>query len=87
MTAPCECYAALLTPNGRGAVASVVVRGESATACVDACFAPASGVSSHDAALGRVLFGKWQSGQAAGEEVVAARMAARSVIVWAFLGT
>lgn len=62
---------AVLTPPGRGAVATVAVSGMGATAVVDKLFSPASGRTLAEAVIGQILFGRW--GGFAGEELVACR--------------
>lgn len=61
---------AILTPPGRGAVATVAVWGSGATAVVDQVFSPVSGRVLERAAIGQILFGRWR---ASSEEVVVAR--------------
>jgi tRNA modification GTPase len=60
----------LLTPPGRGAVASIVVAGQGAVELAGRCFSPASGKSLAELPEGRVVFGTIQSLQDATEEVV-----------------
>lgn len=62
--------AAILTPPGRGAVASIALWGGRAAAIVDELFSPAGGGRMVDAALGRILFGQWRP---SGEDVVISR--------------
>lgn len=69
----------LLTPPGRGAVATILVRGSRAAEQTAACFFPASGRSLCDAALGQIVYGRW--GDASGEEVVVCRVGANAVEV------
>jgi tRNA modification GTPase len=59
--------AALLTPPGRGAIATVLVDGTDATATVATLFAPATREDFASAPLGRILFGRWAG---SGEELV-----------------
>lgn len=63
--------AVLLTPMGRGAVATLLVSGPQATTIVAACFRPASGKPLHMVPKGRIAFGRW--GSPTGEEVVVGR--------------
>jgi len=64
--------AALLTPHGRGAVASIrVSAGSRFLPALDGLFRAASAKPLADHALGRVLFGRW--GQEPAEEVVVRR--------------
>ncbi|HND55475.1 MAG TPA: 50S ribosome-binding GTPase, partial [Pirellulaceae bacterium] len=60
---------AVLTPAGRGAVATVGVWGPAATQLVESCFQSASGRRLADTPLDRVLFGSWNGA----EELVLAR--------------
>lgn len=68
---------AILTPPGRGAVASIAVWGEAATATLDELFSPVAGGRLVDASPGRIRFGQWHGLQSHGsaEDVVACRMA------------
>ena len=61
-----------LTAPGRGAVATVRVRGESSenAAILDAAFTTANGMAARSAPVNRVLFGSWR-----GEDVVVVRTA------------
>ena len=61
----------LLTPSGRGAVATLVVQGARAAEAVEQHFQPAArGKSLRDFPHRRIVFGRW-----AGEEIVVCRMA------------
>ena len=60
--------AALVTPSGRGAVATVVVTGGGVAELVARCFAPAGGTPLAEVAENRIVFGRW--GGVAGEELV-----------------
>jgi len=60
----------LLTPHGRGAVATIVVRGAGACEVVARCFTPASGRSLESLPWGAVAFGRLALGEAATEEAV-----------------
>jgi tRNA modification GTPase len=60
----------LLTPPGRGAVASILVAGPGAVELAGRCFSPASGKSLAELPEGRVVFGTIRSLQDAAEEVV-----------------
>ncbi len=62
--------AVLLTPPGRGAVATVLVAGPGAIDIVAALFSPHSGFWPGPDPCGKIRFGRWQ--QAQGEEVVVA---------------
>lgn len=68
-----RCVASVITPDGRGAVATVVILGPSAAACVAAHFRVASGKPLDTAALNRIVFGRWQSSGNTSEEVVVCR--------------
>lgn len=59
---------ALLTPLGRGAIATLAIAGPGALEAVAGLFQPASGKSLHDSPRRRIVFGRWIS---SGEEVVA----------------
>jgi tRNA modification GTPase len=62
--------ATLLTPSGRGAVASLVVAGPHAVALIESLFCSASGRQVAAEPLDRILYGKWAT---TGEDVVIAR--------------
>ena len=62
--------AAQLTPSGRGAVATIGVRGTGAIDAVSRLFLPASGSPLSTIPAGRVVFGRFSSGQAVAEELV-----------------
>jgi tRNA modification GTPase len=64
-------YVVELTPVGRGAVSVVMVAGPNAVRVVANRFAPAGKQSIAEASIGRILFGRWSSG----EEVVVCRRA------------
>ena len=61
---------ALLTPPGRGAVATISVQGEAALELAAACFTPAAGGCVADFPARRILFGSWKTRLAGSEEVV-----------------
>lgn len=61
---------ALLTPTGRGAVATIGVRGPGAVALVGRCFAPVTGRPLESFAIGRVVFGRFALAESAAEELV-----------------
>jgi len=63
-------YVAVLTPAGRGAVATIGVRGPGAANLVGPCFKAASGRPLSAAAAGKALFGRLALGEAAEEVVV-----------------
>ena len=62
--------AALLTPAGRGAVASVVVQGPNSVSIVESLFRSASGRTVVEEPIDRILYGRWVT---TGEDVVVAR--------------
>lgn len=71
--------AALLTPQGRGAIATIGVRGPRAVEAVARCFSPARSVSGPANAI---RFGRWQRDPShAGEELVICRTSADAVEV------
>src|SRR5262245_32006656 len=73
--------ASLLTPPGRGAVASIVVEGETAAQAVSQFFRPASGRPLPQAPQNRIIFGRWSNSEGAGEEVVLSRRTERRIEV------
>jgi len=73
------CEVAILTPPGRGAVATISVAGPQATAQVASLFRPAAGRPLSDFPCGRIVYGRWAVSAAAGEEVVVCRRAADEV--------
>lgn len=67
------CHVAVLTPTGKGAVATIAVTGPSAAALVSQFIQRASGKSLVEAAPSDVVVGKFTAlGQSAGEELVLA---------------
>jgi len=68
-----SCRVALLTAPGRGAIATIAVRGDQATSLVGTLFRPARRGSLADFPCGRVLFGHWSPSGIDGEEVVVCR--------------
>lgn len=62
--------AAQLTPPGRGAVATIGVRGPGAIDAVSRLFLPAAGKPLHAFLAGRAIFGRFLSRHAVAEEVV-----------------
>lgn len=76
-----DCHVALLTPPGRGAIATVVVQGLDAAAHVGQHFQTASTRPLGEAPLGRIVFGRWlssvasQSERTNAEELVVCRTA------------
>lgn len=77
----------ILTPSGRGAVATVSVRGPQAAEIVQKCFVAASGKLLIDLPLRRIVFGRWQSADGPAEELVVSRLADDSVEVHCHGGT
>ncbi|HUY92511.1 MAG TPA: GTPase [Pirellulales bacterium] len=71
------CRAVVLTPAGRGAVATVLVEGPAAARLVGRFFASASGKPLERHRLGSIAFGRWHS--AAGEELVVSRRSVEQV--------
>jgi tRNA modification GTPase len=61
---------AVLTPAGRGAIATVAVRGASASAVVARRFRPASGNDLTTFKIGRIVFGRFQTSAEVTEELV-----------------
>jgi len=72
MSLPAATYAALLTPPGRGAVATVVVAGPHACTMLHRLFRSARGRPLADYEIDEIAFGRWL---ATGEEVVVCRRA------------
>src|ERR1700722_7121179 len=68
----------LLTPAGRGAVATLSVAGAKVAELVATFFQPASGKPFEAASLGRVAYGRWRT---SGEDVIACRVDERRVEV------
>ncbi|MHB8971887.1 MAG: GTPase [Pirellulaceae bacterium] len=64
---PATCRAAVLTPRGRGAVATVVVAGADATPLVQQLFQPASQKPLAECPCDRIVFGHWQAPSVAGQ--------------------
>jgi tRNA modification GTPase len=75
------CTVTLLTPSGRGAVATIAVEGPGSVAAVHRFFRPITSVAGVEFPIGRILVGHWQSTNAASEEVVVCRRAKESVEV------
>jgi tRNA modification GTPase len=63
--------AVVLTPEGRGAVATVLVTGPQAVSATGQFFRPAAGQRLAETAIGRIRFGRW--GAEPGEEIVVCR--------------
>jgi tRNA modification GTPase len=77
----------ILTPSGRGAVATVSVRGPQAVEFVQQCFTAASGKRLADLPLRRIVFGRWQATAGPGEELVVSRLTDDSIEVHCHGGT
>ena len=61
---------AVLTPAGRGAIATIGVRGARAIELVTRCFRPANRQELTTFQIGRVVFGRFEASAATGEELV-----------------
>src|SRR2546421_7932740 len=61
---------AVLTPAGRGAIATVGVRGTEAVEIVSRLFTPVSGKSLSSFAVGRVIFGRFRTSADVPEELI-----------------
>jgi tRNA modification GTPase len=72
VTAEPETHVVLLTPEGRGAVATLLVAGPAATLLVDGLFHSASRRPLAAQPLERILYGRWLSPNS-GEEVIVCR--------------
>ncbi|MCA9214946.1 MAG: 50S ribosome-binding GTPase [Planctomycetales bacterium] len=73
--------AALLTPAGRGAIATVRVEGDHAVEIVESLFRSATNRKISEQPLGRILFGQWQSTAEHHEELVVCHTEKHSVEV------
>src|SRR5438477_7171904 len=69
--------AVVLTPLGRGAVATILVEGPRAAELIESLFIAANGKPLAAQPLGRIVFGRW--GGAEGEELVVVRRATDAV--------
>jgi len=78
---PGRCRCAELTPSGRGALATIAVWGRGALAAVSPWFRPARGGHLTDVAWGRIVFGRWQTEEGVGEELVVCCRDAESIEV------
>ena len=65
--------ACLLTPPGRGAIATIRVRGRQAITIADSLFRSATNPEISAQPIGKILFGEWQSTESAREELVVCR--------------
>ncbi len=73
--------AVILTPAGRGAVATILVEGDDADRLVSRYFHPASGKPLTEIPIGHIIFGRWTDGDGAGEETVVCCRSANCVEV------
>ncbi len=73
------CHAILLTPLGRGALASILVEGAGAASRLEPRFKAASGVPLRDLPVGRLQYGQWELRETCAEQVVVCRRAADQV--------
>jgi tRNA modification GTPase len=78
---------ALLTPAGRGAIATVAVRGVGAAALVGRRFQPAANRPLESLPIGRIAFGRFLTSATATEELVVGRVAADEVEIHCHGGT
>ena len=86
MTPPADATVVVeLTPQGRGAVAVVVVAGPDALRSVDNCFVARSGRAVGDIPLGRIVLGHW--GGTDGEELVLCRRDEKTIEIYCHGGT
>lgn len=72
-------FAVLLTPPGRGAVASLLVEGPGCCEALAHCFTPVSGRAVASLPVDRIALGRWIAPPAAGEQVVAARRSGQRI--------
>lgn len=72
MAHPTSTTVTVLTPPGRGAIATIAIDGPRAVDVVEQLFDAASGRSLISSRTGRIVFGRWQTG----EELVVCRLAA-----------
>lgn len=77
MSARRSTHVVVLTPPGRGAIATLCVEGPLATEAVDKLFVPAKGSGIGARPCGRIAYGRW--GGPAGEEIVVCRTAPERV--------
>lgn len=89
MTLPprATCRVTVLTPPGRGAIATVSVTGETAPSLVGRCFRTSRGVPLDQCPCRCILVGHWSAGEAPGEEVVVCRLGAGEVEIHCHGGT
>ena len=73
MTEPTNCHVVLMTPTGRGAVASLLIDGADAAMRIDRLFQAASRCVAEKMVEHRIHFGRWHVGSAAYEETVVCR--------------
>ena len=72
---PDETTVTLLTPVGRGALATIAIEGEQAVSLVKQLFQPASTVPLETISLEQIVFGNWSHLDGRREEVVVCRQA------------
>lgn len=65
-----DCLASVLTPAGRGAVATIAVTGAAAAQTVDSFFAAVSGRPLEQTAIDRIVFGSFRNLDGGSEDVV-----------------
>lgn len=75
----------VLTPSGRGAVASIALAGDAALSAVGQLFHAAAGLTASQFALNRIYYGRWRA--ADGEEVVVCRRTAEAIEIHCHGGT
>jgi tRNA modification GTPase len=73
---PAPCHVVLMTPAGRGAVASLLVEGAGAAARIDHGFQAVSGCAAASMVQQRIYFGRWRVSDTASEEIVVCRRGA-----------
>lgn len=71
--------AALATPPGRGAIATILVSGENPAAIVAPFFVPASGHPVDQIPAAKIVFGRWTHGNGPAEELVVCRRSAHQI--------
>lgn len=86
MSEPLPTIAACLTPAGRGAIATIGVRGPAALAAVEQHFAPHQPRPLRDYPVNRIVFGRWTS-RWGEEELVVCRTAEDTVEIHCHGGT
>lgn len=74
-----DCQVTLLTPAGRGAVATISIVGQQAMAVVERCFKPLGCRRLSAVPIGELVIGHWHNETGQREEIVAARIHATRV--------